>query len=319
MLAIGIGLLLAALSSHPQQSRDAYAYAANHYDQCDKMLLVVETQPSARDTGEESNPKSYNYYGNFNYHFPTADNPSDSFWSIREAIGAAAGALFTGVLALFAYKAARIALDTLQHIRRQTEAIEEQVKHLEGDLSETREATAAAVKSASAAVEHVAVIRENAKRELRAYVNAIDAAMSCPSVALTPLPQGSRDQLSIMFINTGNTPARKVLVHANWTSVKGYRSELPKDFAYTDVRRETSFPSVFSIAHNIPFQIDATDIINLVDVARAQRREVTVYIYGHADYVDVFDDPHVCTFCYEFMPDQPSHAFRTYKEHNDTD
>jgi hypothetical protein len=168
----------------------------------------------------------------------------------------------------------------------------------------------------------ITAMRENAKQDLRAYVDAINVSMVCPTLDIPNYVAGpgmQHDALFVTFLNTGKTPARKVLVHASCVTIEGYRTELPGDFSYPDVPKAKSIPSVSSIIPNTPTRTDGFETIDLVGVKRARKREATVYIYGHADYFDVFGDPHITPFCYEFMPETPNAAFRAYKEHNNPD
>lgn len=169
----------------------------------------------------------------------------------------------------------------------------------------------------------IAVMRDTARRDLRAYVDVLNISMSCPTLDIpnfVPGPGMPHDEVIITLGNSGRTRALNVLVHANCFTVEGYRTELRSDFAYPDLPKLISIPSVFSIAPNVPYRVAAPGTIDLEGVRRARKREATVYIYGHADYFDVFGEPARRTpFCYEFMPEQPNAAFRTYKEHNDPD
>lgn len=169
----------------------------------------------------------------------------------------------------------------------------------------------------------VEVMKDTARRDLRAYVDVLGVSMRCPSLGIpsyVPEPGMPVDEVIIVLNNSGKTRALSVLLHANCFTVEGYRTELPSDFAYPDIPRATSIPSIFAIAPNAPRQVRGPGIIDLEGVKRARRREATVYIYGHADYFDVFGEPLRHTpFCYEFMPEEPTAAFRIYKEHNNPD
>jgi hypothetical protein len=155
----------------------------------------------------------------------------------------------------------------------------------------------------------ITAMRENSKQDLRAYVDAINTSMVCPTLDIPNYVAGpgmEQDAVFITFLNTGKTPARKVLVNASCIAVEGYRTELPADFAYPDIPKTISIPSVFSIVPNIPTRTDGLYTLDLDGIRRARKREATVYIYGHADYFDVFGDPHVTPFCYEFTPETPT-------------
>jgi len=191
---------------------------------------------------------------------------------------------------LVAFWAARIAVGTLRNIERQTKAAEQEVKHLEESLT---------------------IAKDTSRRELRAYVDVLNVSITGTEQAII---------VTVLFNNSGRTRACNVLVHTNCHAAEGYRTELPRDFKYPDVVRPISIPSVFSIAPNVPCPVQGSDVITVREIMRARNREATLYIYGHADYFDVFGEPVRHTpFCYEFMPESPTGAFRAYKEHNDPD
>ena len=65
---------------------------------------------------------------------------------------------------------------------------------------------------------------------------------------------------------------------------------------------------------HIPFTF-----LNDLDSIRRCRKERSVFIYGHIDYIDVFDKPQTTKFCYQYFPVEVGigHSLVVYDEHNE--
>ena len=50
---------------------------------------------------------------------------------------------------------------------------------------------------------------------------------------------------------------------------------------------------------------------------KAERKELSAWLYGHIDYLDVFDEPHVTTFCALYWPFESTNVL--CDRHNEID
>jgi hypothetical protein len=172
--------------------------------------------------------------------------------------------------------------------------------------------------------------------ELRAYVGITNVEMHCPSAdfpegtILVPQERETFKPDCVIFtaINGGQTPATAYTMHCNnyWTP---YGFGLPPGFNYPDYDSETAIDESTGLAHR-PLASESTimpgkenrsnGFINVDLVRRARNKEVSLYIYGHADYADVFGNKRATEFCYMYVPNLTGEGenFFTYHEHNKT-
>jgi hypothetical protein len=151
---------------------------------------------------------------------------------------------------------------------------------------------------------------DNEKRQLRAYVGIESLNVECGSCndeKYVPTLAGtlSKDFFRISVRNSGKTPAKKLRNFINWVSTP-WPSDLPIDFKFEDgakinvpgtvditalvaVQPNTSYESIIKIT-------DATPLIN------ARSKKTILWVFGHIDYVDIFDATRVTTFCYVYEP-----------------
>ncbi len=175
--------------------------------------------------------------------------------------------------------------------------------------------------------------RLNSMRQLRAYINPIDVQLQCPDCDI-PNYKGPeviagltiKDAVRITFQNGGQTPAYNLMGHANWVELP-FGCRLPKGFTYPDVETAnnaktevllTSVPVNPAKNYTIPF------VVNVNLIQRGRDRKVTLFLYGHADYQDIFHKSRHTPFCYMYLPDAPKPeapfgAFAACPEHNDPD
>ncbi len=101
------------------------------------------------------------------------------------------------------------------------------------------------------------------------------------------LPKGA-PLIIITFENSGQTPARKVFFHCR------IESSLPKAIKFPSTKGNggTFFMGPRSTnAHKEP--------ITSEDLIKIQKGEKTIFVYGEADYFDIFDKRHRTQFCFQ--------------------
>lgn len=146
-------------------------------------------------------------------------------------------------------------------------------------------------------------------RTLRAYFIIKDIAVvckECGDVRISPTPpESTSNTISILIENTGQTPGHKTDVKVSWYPVQGTGPQvrLPDDFGFQDVIRD---PAAFRSHGDIGkdhFKL-ATGPIEDQDIPTfrdADTKKYSVFIYGHIDYCDVFNEPHSTAFCYKYI------------------
>jgi hypothetical protein len=145
------------------------------------------------------------------------------------------------------------------------------------------------------------------QRSLRAYVGA-----GSVSVGNNP------PQVGIAVENYGQTPAIEVKIFDSWHDMpKG--KNLPPDFTFPDKGECDESPSmtviypkaapVFSVAAS------AQCASALAAIARGVSGQTTLYLYGHIDYLDVFREKHMTTYCLSWASGTSAYCDR----HNEID
>ena len=167
------------------------------------------------------------------------------------------------------------------------------------------------------------LIRDQEKRQLRAYIGIIDdIILTCPLCDTAnpgkPIRLTIKDifanKISIQLQNGGLTPAYNGIVNAGAWQVS-YGQGLPKDFNYPYIPvPPTDFilPSLNGIGYLNPgekspvmVEIGAPIIQAII---QARRHIISLYFYGEVDYDDVFNVRRRTPFCAEYIPDDNPRA-----------
>jgi hypothetical protein len=147
-------------------------------------------------------------------------------------------------------------------------------------------------------------------RQLRAYVSTKIIGLDCPSCNLTEeqAPKGfgtlgnlPKDVLRLTTKNSGLTPAYDLRGCVNW---KTFRKDetIPADaLSACDVSHIHYFPRSMPPGDESPYANPAS----VVDIIRAKRNEVILYIYGYDSYKDTFGYSRLSPFCYFYAPVGP--------------
>jgi hypothetical protein len=145
------------------------------------------------------------------------------------------------------------------------------------------------------------------QKSLRAYIIISDFGVFCPDCGDKTLTSASpvtyANSIRSRFENNGLTPATKVAGITNLWPVRGINSKLPSDFAFPD-HEQNGFVSVSDIGKDK--HKEAVEEIGPRELSMfrdAIASKTTLYIYGHIDYCDVFDQPHSTAFCIIYMKD----------------
>lgn len=172
--------------------------------------------------------------------------------------------------------------------------------------------TLRAVKAANASV---AVARETAKRQLRAYLgcSAIDVAIDfTPNGAKFWLPQ-------IMWQNTGQTPAYSVRAGMRWRMIE---TALPSNFRFPERGEAKGGLPTVAPQQSITSSWRKLTLLEIKEVAHGKKR---CFIWGWAEYSDTFpDSPRRRTECafemrVEGLRDTYGVSFDPLQRHNAMD
>ena len=153
-------------------------------------------------------------------------------------------------------------------------------------------------------------IRDNAQRQLRAYIVVSDTAVSCPDCGDTAraprtLP-GISNFIVLRMANNGQTPAYNVSPVINWWPVKEATksAKLPPDFNFEDHKEsadESRGVSYIGRDNNRDtYRAIGGENISLFKDAVAEHS--VVFFYGHIDNCDIFNLPHSTVFCFRYVP-----------------
>jgi hypothetical protein len=172
------------------------------------------------------------------------------------------------------------------------------------------------------------IASDTEKRQLRAYVGVESLKVECPScndanyVAVIPVPGAIiKDFILVTVRNSGTTPARKLKVQTNWTRTP-WGNGLPENFDFPD-SEGIVVPGISHTADSNVI-IPNTSFVNhggigdARDFISAREKKIVLFIYGHIDYIDIFDKLQTTTFCYVYAPwASDEKMFMPYYKHND--
>lgn len=128
----------------------------------------------------------------------------------------------------------------------------------------------------------------------------------------SPTPESLRDvdrglhvtrfALQPRWKNGGNTPTRNMRVRVHW---RGPGGSLPNDFPYE--YQEDAAP--FFIAPHAVEQSEVVEMLGINDLiqngmAGTLGPTPLMFVWGRADYEDVFGKPHFIQWCYRLRPDR---------------
>jgi hypothetical protein len=98
-----------------------------------------------------------------------------------------------------------------------------------------------------------------------------------------------------LLVNQGGTPARKV-IHV--TNVGIFPVPLPKGFEFPNLGKEPAGESMIGPQQNRTLSAILDDYVADDSVEKIKRADGRgLYVWGHINYVDAFDEPRETTFC----------------------
>ena len=157
------------------------------------------------------------------------------------------------------------------------------------------------------------VSQDTEHRQLRAYMIVTDFAVSCPDCGdnsfVPSVKTVYKNLIAYRMENNGQTPAHQVGPIISWWPVAGKNQKLPKNFSFPD---EVPVPTGFNSHSDIGRDqhkdgqavIDDNDIKTFQDAAAGNS---TLFVYGHVDYCDIFDEPHSTAFCFIYVLNAGEH------------
>ena len=106
-------------------------------------------------------------------------------------------------------------------------------------------------------------------------------------------------RIFVVWENTGTTPTRHLVTNIN---IQTLETEMPDDFDYPDVTRR-NIQRAFLPPRGTLRSGGGAGFIAIADLLRAASRRAHIYIYGWADYNDIFPDTerHRTEFCSELL------------------
>jgi hypothetical protein len=153
---------------------------------------------------------------------------------------------------------------------------------------------------------------DSEKRQLRAYVGIEYIKIECPScnsekyTPILPVPGTiANDVFRVSIRNSGGTPARKLMFFISWVATP-WPQGLANDFNFPDGARITvpgaaKETSVVVVHPNTSYESNAA-IADANQFIAARNKTALLWVFGHIDYVDIFDAPQTTTFCYLYEP-----------------
>lgn len=218
---------------------------------------VPGVSPPSVGADSRSTPHRHNETGT------ESDQPSEHFW---RAWFSRQDTVAQWLMMLSGFLAVGISLWAVLLVRRSLEQTREAIK-------ETRRGTIAAERS-------VEITADSAQRQLRAYVNVINANVEWKNNRII--------KLCVHFKNTGQTPAKECRVYT------GYGIGCPNSIPEPDT---TEIVPVTVLGAGSNFSIDGTTFsIDDVDYRKIRNREMGFYVIGVFHYIDIFDKPHITRY-----------------------
>ncbi|MBI1866714.1 MAG: hypothetical protein HYS06_00150 [Methylocystis sp.] len=166
------------------------------------------------------------------------------------------------------------------------------------------------------------------RRQLRAYVGVESLKIECLSCSdekyAPSLPTAGsiyKDTITVFVRNSGSTPARSVKIRVNWTSTP-WGVGLPENFEFRDpdaikVPGLSDLTSSGVVHPNTSYE-NRSGITDARAFISARNKQSIMFLYGHIDYVDIFDKPQTTIFCYIYEPwAEDSRIFEPCPKHND--
>jgi hypothetical protein len=166
---------------------------------------------------------------------------------------------------------------------------------------------------------------ESAERQSRAFVFVKEFFVRPVTIGNNGFP--NKWEIGVRWHNSGTTPTKYMLHHLSATE---FAPNLPDNYDFPDLWGKGDAPHFEDSAAVLgpgaaidsePFPIDA------IDADKIRRGEKVIYMWGWAEYDDIFPDSvrHRTEFCCEVVPGDPNRIktipfmFRLYRTNNGAD
>jgi hypothetical protein len=155
-----------------------------------------------------------------------------------------------------------------------------------GQLDQMRKSTKAATAAAKAAKNGIALAKESARLDQRAWVTITQ------SILYKPLAVGEVPKINMTLTNSGKTPALKVRIVG--VAYVGDSPVSSSNIGHTGAIKE----ALIGPGGTISTEREAVEPIRDDDVIQAIKDDtVRLYAMGYISYFDVFNQPHKTNFC----------------------
>jgi hypothetical protein len=155
----------------------------------------------------------------------------------------------------------------------------------------------------------LALSRENAETELRAYVNF-------NGVKKHSFVVGEKIDFSVDFHNAGKTPANNIQI---FIDVKTGTGVYPVEQAKVDSIVKTQPRSTLGANQTIHTSLkpEIAFVFRRNDSLYISQEKSTMFVFGKTIYQDIFGKDHYTRFCYYLS--SRTKSFYIYKKYNDSD
>lgn len=146
--------------------------------------------------------------------------------------------------------------------------------------------------------------KKSSERQLRAYVGITITDLTYGTKPLSPKPGTMWTDFVVSEIkNYGSTPAQRIIQHLYLWQMP-WPQALPADFPFTgEIAEDWKDQPVSELVLNPQQSYVATNqIVDHAFITDAIARKTILYLYGHVDYVDVFDKDRRTVFCVYWQP-----------------
>jgi hypothetical protein len=146
-------------------------------------------------------------------------------------------------------------------------------------------------------------MKDTAERQLRAYVGIAESAIE------------GADYRTFSFVvhNKGQTPAYKIMAYLNRYRL-AFGEQLPEGFAYSDFLPPISSSVVIPPNDKRTMYFTIADL--QTDIQMVKASTAALFIYGHVDYFDAFDNFRQSFFSYQYSHEGGRHALSVQRDYN---
>jgi hypothetical protein len=127
----------------------------------------------------------------------------------------------------------------------------------------------------------------------------------CGDAAIAPPPlHFIKNAIRTKLENAGQTPAYNVGLVTNWQPVMRENSRLQNEFVFNDhPSSKDDFNSISDIGRGKPKEsVGPIADKDISTFKAAIDKKITLFLFGHVDYCDIFNEAHSTAFCFIYVP-----------------